>query len=128
MSVDLIKTNFDNSIFNSEFEKQKRELIKQKQKNEENRLKKLNQEIYKKKITDMSINELLIEWKNEMIGLLNDIINLRLSSLFSGNRLLFIGITIITTTLLFYLIMWIFKNKQIEQMKSVNEYHFVINK
>jgi hypothetical protein len=128
MSIELIRTNFDNAIFNDEFEKNKRQRNAEKQKIEEERLRKMNQEIYVKELRDMSINELLIEWKMSHIGILNDLINLRWNpyTLFGENRLLFIGITIIVFAILFCFINWLFGFKIKSENKNVNEFRIFV--
>ena len=110
MSVDLVKNKFDNKAFNADFAKYMNQ-----QKEEENRiniakLKELNSEVYKKKIGEMSFNEILIEWHQSLIGMLDDMINLRFQPnvLLRENRLFFMGITLIIVVILFYFFYWLF--------------------
>ena len=125
-----MRTNFDNSLFNTEFEKKKLEMNASKQKDEEERLQKLNKEIHIKKISEMTIVEIMSEWKISLIGILNDILNLHIhpNILFRDNRLLFLGATIILCVYLFYCINWIFRF-DIKNKKSLsNEIKLFIKK
>jgi hypothetical protein len=110
MSVELIKKNFELSTFNKDFTdhlKKQRESEKQL---DEERLKTLNQEIYNKRFTEMSMQELMSEWKDSIIGLMNDLLHGRfdVSILFSENRLFFIGCTIVISVIIFYLLSLLF--------------------
>lgn len=127
MSVDLTKGKFDITEFNTSFEKQKQLQKEEEHKAEAGRLNKMNKEIYRKKISEMSLNELMSEWKNSLIGILNDLLNLRWSfgTLFAENRLFFLGITIVFCVLLFYIFHWIFDWK-VEEKKIINEYHITM--
>lgn len=131
MSVDLMKKNFDVATFNKEFEAYKISKEEEKHKKEMEDLKKLNKEIKVRKLSEMSMNELIIEWKNSMIGIMNDLLNGRwsLTTIFSGNRLFFAGVTLILITVLFYFIRWIFHwniNDKENVNKTINEYHIFV--
>ena len=110
MSVDLIKKNFELSTFNKDFTEYMKKQKEDELKADEERLKTLNQIIYEKKISEMTTTELLYEWKESLIGFINDIIhlNFNINELFSKNRLFFIGITLIIVIILFYIYYWFF--------------------
>jgi hypothetical protein len=123
MSVDLIKKKFELTTFNQDFtnylKKQKNEELKR----DEERLKTLNQTIYEKKISNMSMTELLYEWKDSLIGFIDDIIhfNFNVSELFKDNRLFFLGITIIIIIILFYFYYWfVSSNEKINNDTNIN--------
>lgn len=127
MSVDLIKAKFDNAAFNVEFNKYMEEEKEKQHQQEIERLNKMNETIYIKKISEMSFNELLVEWKNSIIGILDDLLHLRVTSIFSGNRLFFVGMTVVIIVLIFYFLLWFF-DRNIEQQKIINEYHIFMKK
>jgi hypothetical protein len=110
MSVDLVKNKFDNQAFNVDFTK----YIDQQKETEHQlniaKLKQLNTEVYKKKISDMSFNEVLVEWRETLTGIMDDVINMHLqpSVLLRDNRLFFTGITLIIIVVLFYFFYWLF--------------------
>lgn len=110
MSVDLIKKNFELSTFNKDFTEYMKKQKEDELRADEERLKTLNQVIYEKKISEMTTTELLYEWKESLIGFINDIIhlNFNINELFSKNRLFFIGITLIIVIILFYIYYWFF--------------------
>lgn len=110
MSVDLVKNKFDVKAFNTGFTKYMEE--QKEAENQQNiaKLKQLNTEVYKKKISEMSFNEAMEEWKSSLIGILDDLLNLRLnpSTLFGENRMFFVGITLLLVVIFFYFFYWLF--------------------
>lgn len=111
MSVDLVKNKFDVKAFNTGFTKYMKE--QKEVENQQNiaKLKQLNtEEETKKKISEMSFNELINEWTTSLIGILDDLINFRLnpSTLFGENRMFFVGITLLLVVILFYFFYWLF--------------------
>lgn len=110
MSIDLMRNKFDSKTFNSDFVQYTDEQKQMEKRRETEKLSRLNTEIYQKKISEMTFNEIVVEWKESIIGVMNDIINLQLHPkiLFSNNRLLFIGCTVIIVIILFYFYYWLF--------------------
>jgi hypothetical protein len=73
MSIDLVKGKVNTDKFNDEFEKtnaQERELENQR---EIKKLQDMNEVIYKKKINEMTLHELVLEWKKSLLDMLNDL-------------------------------------------------------
>jgi hypothetical protein len=107
MSVDLVNASkkFDNKTFNVDFDKYIEQRHIEEERDQNSKLNKLNSEIRKKRISEMSINEFMIEWKISVIGFINDVINLRFNTsiLFADNRLFFLGITIVLTVMTIYI-------------------------
>lgn len=130
MSVDLMKTNFDNALFNIEFEKNKKEKEKDKRLSDEERLRKMNKEMRAKKMSEMSMNELMIEWKISVVGILNDLLNLNwnINTIFGGDRLFYVGLTIIICSVIFYILSWIFAIGAKDGNRNVNEYRIFVEK
>lgn len=118
---------FDIGEFNKTFEASKEAKQEQQNKEDIEKLKKMNQEIYRKKINEMSIDELMIDWKSSLIGILNDLLNFRWNPdvLFADNRLFFLGMTIILFVIGFFFFIWMFGSSQ---NKNVNEYHIFMKK
>ena len=109
MSIDLVKNKFDITTFNADFEKQKEQLKLNQQTEDEKKLNALNTPTNVRQLSDMSIHQLLYEWKISLIEFIDDLVNLRLQShiLFNGNKLLFVGLTIVVLVICFYAIHWL---------------------
>ena len=118
---------FDIGEFNKTFESSKEAKQEQQNKEDIEKLKKINQEIYRKKINEMSLDELMINWKSSLIGILNDLLNFRWSPdvLLADNRLFFSGITIIFFVIGFFFFHWMFSSPP---NKNINEYHIFMKK
>jgi len=110
MSVDLIKNKFDIKTFNKGFEDYMKQQTEIKHQQEIERLKQLNETKYEKKITEMTWNEIMVEWKTSIIGVLDDALHFRFtpSVLFRENRLFFIGITLLILAIIFYTMVLLF--------------------
>lgn len=121
MSIDLQKRDFDIAKFNKEFEETNIKLREEEEKKNDEKLKSLNTDIYEKKISEMTFNEILIDWKMSMLGVLNDLINFRWKGIIAkDNRLFHIGITLIICVILFYIFSTFFE----KEVKSKNtEFH-----
>lgn len=104
MSIDLVKTAPDEETLNASFAK----YIEEKKKLDEQRniakLKDMEEIIYRKKISDMTINEFMVNWKMSHVGFVDDVIHMRLNptTLFGDNRLFFIGFTMVVTIVVFF--------------------------
>lgn len=126
MSIDLVKGQFDVNKFNQEFEsniQQQKEIVAQQ---DAKKLQELNKVIYKQKISEMTFIEFIHNWKESLLGMLNDLLHLRLQSeiLFQENRLFFLGITVIFAIIFFYLFfMLINENTNNNTNRVINEYH-----
>ena len=110
MSVDLVKNKFDIKAFNKGFEDYMKNQTEIKHQNEIERLKKLNETKYEKKLTEMTWNEIMSDWKKAISGVLDDILHFRLSPsyLFRDNRLFFVGITLLILAIIFYILILVF--------------------
>ena len=129
MSIDLVKNKFDTKEFNAEFTKYMENQKKIEEQQENEKLKKLNQEIYVKKISDMTFQELLIEWKKSLIGIFDDILNRRFdsSNIFGENKLFFAGITIIIIVCLFYFVYWILTDSDKNIVRDEHIFNISLN-
>lgn len=127
MSIDLVKGEFDVNKFNKDFEASLEKAKEDENQREIAKLQSMNKIIYKKKISEMSLRELITEWKDSLLGILNDLLHLRLrsSELFKDNRLFFLGITILFSVLMFYLMHTILGTDRVNINKVVNEYHII---
>lgn len=115
---------FDVAAFNKDFELSAKAKKEARQKIEDEQLQLLNQDIKEKTIMNMSINELLIDWKVSFDGILNDIQqrNISRSTLTSGNRLFHLGMTILLGVLFFYL-MYNVISRRTNAPRVIKEYH-----
>lgn len=122
MSVDLIKGYFDNASFNKEFNEYTQQRKDDERKKETEKLNQLNKVIYRKKISEMSLSELMSNWKSSWLGVLNDIIHVRLNPtiLFVDDRLFFIGITLIIIIILFVLYYLFLNVHEYEKDTNIN--------
>lgn len=117
MSVDLIKGRFDITSFNQEFLEYSKKRKEEEQQRELEKLKQLNQEVYRKKISEMTLNEIIMEWKQTWITFLNNLIHFETNReiLFEGNTLFFIGMTIIMV-ILFFIIFYLILRQRSEKI------------
>lgn len=123
-ATDQSGKKFDVVAFNKDFEliaKTQKEANKIK---EAEKLQLLNQDIKEKTIMNMSINELLIDWKVSIDGILNDIQqrNISRTTLTRGNRLFHLGMTILLGVLFFYL-MYTVISRGSNTSRVIKEYH-----
>lgn len=112
MSIGTIKNNFDNDLFNKDFGTYVSQKRKQTKEEDDDRLIKMNTEIYNKKISDMSLNELLVGWKQTIVTIIDDMINKKISkeSITKENNLFYIGVTIIICTIIIYVVCLLLEN------------------
>lgn len=129
MSVDLVKNKFDNKEFNADFVKYMNQKTEEENKRNIAKLKELSTEVYKKKITEMSMNEMLIDWRKSIIGISDDLLNKRfqLDTLFRDNRLFFTGITVVIVVVMFYFFYWLFFGGTSKENIVKNEHVFNIS-
>lgn len=115
---------FDIAAFNKDFELIAKTQKEANQIKETEKLQLLNKEIKEKTIMNMSINELLVDWKVSLDGILNDIQqrNISRSTLTSGNRLFHLGMTILLGVLFFYL-MYTVISRRTNTQRVIKEYH-----
>ena len=119
--------------FNEDYEKMKKQKILDRKMKERNKLKKLNKTLVDKKLHDMSILEILIEFKNNIFGILDDLINFNFNdfnsflNIFSkNNRLFFIGLMIIFITGIIYIFSQFNQNNT--KNNKVNNIYYMYNK
>lgn len=115
---------FDVAAFNKDFELTAKTQKEANRIKENEKLQLLNQDIKEKTIMNMSINELLIDWKVSFDGILNDIQqrNITRSTLTNGNRLFHLGMTILLGVLFFYL-MYTVISRRSNTSRVIKEYH-----
>lgn len=127
MSIDLVKGQFDVNKFNIDFQEATKKLQEEEKIKETQKLQQLNKIEYVKKISDMTFREMLITWKESLLGFLNDLLHLRINKdLFTHEyRLFFLGITLLLSVILFYGIHRLFIKSKINDRnnKIINEYH-----
>lgn len=116
MSIELVNGNFDIKSFNTNFSnyiQQQKELRIQQEADKLNQSKITNDaDTQYKKLT---LHNIIIEWRDTFIGLLDDIMRLdfRTNVIFRNNRLFFLGMTLITSVILYYIIYSIFHNVEL---------------
>jgi len=102
---------FDIKKFNEEYNKKEKQREEEQKKKDEEKLKQMNKEkIEYKNLYELSIGEILIGFKNEMFGIITDLLFFRYKS-FDGfievftknNRLFYIGLLILFSVLIIYL-------------------------
>lgn len=96
---------FDVKAFNKAFEEQQAKLKEETQKQEEVTLSKMNEQPKEKSLTSLSVGEILINTKDAWFDILDDILHYKIGweILTKNNRLFYIGITIATLAIIFYL-------------------------
>lgn len=126
MSVDLIKNKkFDVQEFNKSFQEQADAQKEINKKHEASKEKEMSYEIKEKKLLDMTIREIMIDWKISIDGILNDFQARHVSkkTFTTDNRLFHLGMTILIGVLFFYLMKTILSSNS--DKRVVNEYHIV---
>lgn len=126
MSIELVKnTKFDIKEFNKSFEEQSSAKKIETKKLEEAKEKDMNYEVKEKKILDLTLREIFIDWKVSMDGVMNDIQqrNITRSTFTVDHRLLHVGITLFIFIIFFYILKSVLSSDGCA--KVVNEYHIV---
>ena len=105
MSVELQK-NFDANKFNDYFKKQRETLKRLNDEEDKKYLESLNKEVRKKKISELSFNEYMIDWKITLLNLLNNILHLNINkdTFTQDNTLYHLGFTILFFVIIYYII------------------------
>ena len=105
MSVELQK-NFDANKFNDYFEKQRETLKRLNDEEDKKYLESLNKEVRKKKISELSFNEYMIDWKITLLNLLNNILHLNINKdiFIHDNTLYHLCFTILFFVIIYYII------------------------
>jgi hypothetical protein len=101
---------FDSLKFNENYEKTKKQKNLKRRLKDAEKLKKLNKKLTNKKLHNMSILDILIEFKDSIFNILDDLINFNFKDfntflkIFSkNNRLFYLGLLIIFTTSIIYI-------------------------
>lgn len=126
MSVDLVKKKFDIGEFNKDFEKADAEKELANKIKEDAETAKMSYTVYSKRINEMTLGEILVDWKISFDAIMSDLRNRNLtkSTFTQDNRLFHVGITLLIGILLFYL-MYSVLSEPNEGTRIVNEYHII---
>jgi len=126
MSVDLVKKKFDIGEFNKDFEKTEAEKEATNKIKEDAETAKMSYTVYSKRINEMTLGEILVDWKISFDAIMSDLRNRNLtkSTFTQDNRLFHVGITLLIGILLFYL-MYSVLSEPNEGTRVINEYHII---
>jgi hypothetical protein len=126
MSIDFMKNdkNFDLAKFNKTFEEQSIALREKKNQEEMEKLRLMNTEEYYKKISEKTLSEIMKEWKDALLGVINDAIRLNINrdTLLTENRLFYVGITVLFIVVTLYIFSTFFWKSNPKPEKITNEY------
>ena len=120
------KSKFDIDKFNKNFE-ESQQLLKNNIKDQEaETLQKLS-DTANRQIKHMSVLDILIGIKDTWFDILDDFLEQRFTVdiLLKGNRMFFVGLTIIIIVLIIYLSDTLFINEIIKEKKNVSEIHHI---
>lgn len=119
---------FDNVLFNKQFEQRAQKEKEKNKKLEEIRLKNMIVVEKPKQIYEYNLYEILIGMKNTIFDIFDDIIHMRFNNdiLSKNNRLFFLGVTLVFVTVIVYVVSALLKSdKPIVPINTVHHiYHF----